>query len=213
MTQKSNYDNKKEWLDRKLNSTKGARFEANRRFIKKNHVSLWSISLLSIYTIFLSLWQLISHHQQSNGQNITNIISIATIVISIFIIVLSILESIKNYVNRAEHMLKCSQQISEVYNKFKLYQDYNRLNFETEKEIIDKYDEILRDSCENHSQVDYNYFKAMHINDFKELQGLKAIPKRLLYWVSFYIDIYLFSIIVNFIPILLLFFLWKWFYK
>lgn len=185
-------------IKKTLWTTKGVRFESNRRLTKKNEVSLFSISILSIYTIGMSLMQISSMSNLSSVKNL----SIATIIASVFIIVLSNLEASKNYCTRAERALKCGQEVSEIYIQLMNHKAAGTATPEVLSAAMRHYNRILKDFSDNHSNVDYLYFAATHPYKFNNKWYSILWHKFLYYW-----DIYGFPFILLCVPVVLLIYL------
>jgi SMODS and SLOG-associating 2TM effector domain family 5 len=156
----------------KLWVTKGCRFEANRRLARKNQASLLTISLLSIYVIAGSLTTLIAP-AGSLTQGTGNVINFLLVVTSIFILVLSNIESGNNYALRAHVMLKCAQQLSELYNEIEFMLRTRTATLDSFLERVHKYDKIISDFSDNHDDIDFLCFKVSHWKHFK-LDGFCA---------------------------------------
>jgi hypothetical protein len=154
----------------KLWVTKGCRFEANRRLAAKNQASLLTISILSIYVIAGSLVTLISP-VGTLSQSTINGINLLLVVTSIFILVLSNIEAAKNHGLRAHVMLKCAQQLSELYNEIEYLIETKRISTESFHAQLKLYDKIIADFSDNHDDIDYLYFQVSHWKHFK-ISGL-----------------------------------------
>jgi hypothetical protein len=160
-----------------MSITRGARFEANRRLSRKNELSLFTVSVLSIYVMAATLVPIISRNLIPDDYNI---IPLSTIVTSVFILVLSHMEAAKNYTARAERMLKCAQKISELHNELQLQIKAGSVTEDSFRKVKDKYDEIIRDFSDNHANVDFFYFMAGHRREF-HLEGWRKVPAVLWY--------------------------------
>jgi hypothetical protein len=135
--------------------TKGSRFAAHRRLLKKHHLSVLSVSMLSIYVIAASLLPIFLGPLPGKS---TNMLTLATVIASIFIIVLSLITAGQNYYTRAERMLKCAQKISELYYELEQSILCNSLNDAFIERMRGTYAAILNDYSENHDDIDFLYY-------------------------------------------------------
>ena len=97
--------------------TKGCRFEASRRLAKKEHNSLFTISILSIYVIAGTLLPVF---KANDASQMYTLMPFATVLTSIFIIVLTHLEAGKRYLIRSERMHRCGQELNDIYYELEL---------------------------------------------------------------------------------------------
>lgn len=93
-------------------TTKGCLFQAHKRLNEKDKASNFTLSILSIYVIIVSLISITSENVKNNNLDIIAIIA------SILILVLSNIEYSKSYSMQAEKMFRCAQEISELYYDF-----------------------------------------------------------------------------------------------
>jgi VIT1/CCC1 family predicted Fe2+/Mn2+ transporter len=156
-----------EELETKMWKTKGARYNAYRRLRNKHLWSARTISVLSIYAITVSLLQLFPDIVAPEKQHIA---TVAAVSFAIFILVLSILEQSENYLLRAEHLHRCANEISKLYDELHLLVSGNREIEKNELElrrISDAYHDTISRYDENHDWIDYLYFQAEHPHVFK----------------------------------------------
>jgi hypothetical protein len=137
--------------------TKGSRFAAHRRLLKKSHISGLSVSMLSLYVIAASLLPIFLGPLPGKS---ANMLALATVIASVFIIVLSHITAGQNYYTRAERMLKCAQKISKIYYEFEQSILCNSLNCEFMDGIREKYAAILNDYSENNDDIDFLYYST-----------------------------------------------------
>jgi hypothetical protein len=150
----------------KLWVTKGCRFEANRRLDRKNHASQLTISTLSVYVIAGSLVTLVSP-AGALQQSTLNAINLMLVITSIFILVLSNIEAGKNYALRAHVMLKCAQQLSELYNDIEFSIQTRSISPDSFGRQLKLYDRIISDFSDNHDDIDYLNYQVSHWKHFK----------------------------------------------
>jgi SMODS and SLOG-associating 2TM effector domain family 5 len=161
----------------KLWVTKGCRFQANHRLARKNQAAILTVSLLSIYVIAGSLVTLVAP-VGTLSQNTLSAINLLLVVTSIFILVLSNIEAGKNYALRSHVMLKCAQQISELYNEVEFLIKTGSITPEGFNSHIKHYDKIIADFSDNHDDIDYLCLQIAHWKHFK-LSGFAAYRKTL----------------------------------
>lgn len=173
-------------LDTQVWRTKGARFNAYRRLIKKHHASVFTVSILSLYNIGLNLVP------YSGLQGIVSIsdLSTSSIFISVFILILSLLEFSKGYELKAERLHNNAMELSQFYSELQIVKAENQ---KLTIDLTERYHTIIKSCPENHSPQDDNKFKTEHPHVFDLL--MFSIPlgeKRLLkinkagfYWYIF----------------------------
>lgn len=146
-------------LDMQVWRTKGARFNAYRRLLRKHYASVFTISILSLYNIGLNLVP------YSSFQNISsaNDLSVSSIFISIFILILSLLEFSKGYELKSERLHNNAMELSQFYSELKIAQAENQ---KLTVELTEKYHRIIKSCPENHSPQDDNKFKTEHPHVF-----------------------------------------------
>ena len=183
--------------------TKGCRFGANRRLSLKHQISTFTLSLLSVYVIAVSLFGLVFAADFENA--IITTINLSAVVVSLFILTLSNVESGKGYQLKAAMLLKSAQKISELYNELEFQNCTEQISNESLYKLNSEYDKIISDIPENHDEVDFLYFKTLHKKDFG-LNGFGNIAAVLNIKAKYYFDIcgfYFFSLVTP--PILMVF--------
>lgn len=188
-----------------LHFTKGARFAAHRRLLRKHQWSLLSISMLSTYVIGASL---IPIFVKPLPESAPGILAAITTVASIFIIVLSHVESGQGYFTRAEKMLRCAQKISELYYELEQRRITATLTEEFLNDTRTKYSGVLNDYSENHDEIDFLYY-ASNFATIDVPTEKWAMFRRLLlgryYAVRYYANICLVRLLLIIVPPLLVF--------
>ena len=100
---------------------------------------------------------------------------------------MSNIEAGKNYALRAHVMLKCAQQIAELYNEIEFLIKTNGVTPEIFKDRLKRYDKIISDFSDNHDDIDFLSFQVDHWKHFK-LSGFsayfKTFRRRLQRWLS-----------------------------
>jgi hypothetical protein len=142
--------------------TRGARLEAHKRYKRIDSLSTWTINILSVCIIAISLLAIVplSNFQFLKG----DIGSIYTAILSISILVVSLIESSKGYKQKADKMHECAKELSKVYSDLKLAKD-NVQGTKGIVELANTYQAII-DKYDNHIDLDFNRFKAKERKEF-----------------------------------------------
>ena len=158
-----------EELSYKIWSTKGARFNADKRLKKKASVSNICLAILSAYLVIASL---ISVFGISKGQN-EHIVSYIITALSIILLVVSQFENSQDYKLNARIFHDCGLELSKLYNELRIFKtlkkspsDYETYSFS--KNLSEKYQVVLK-NYQNHSPIDYNMFKVNNQDYFDTL--------------------------------------------
>ncbi|WP_417712399.1 SLATT domain-containing protein [Roseibium aggregatum] len=179
-------------LRRKIHKTKGARFEANRRLIKKYRISVWAISILSFYVICISVGLLIFSGDYSDFSG--KILTFLSVAMSVFIIILSLLNESDSHQLNAELMHNCARELSELYNNLPIS---NQMEEDELKQYFQKYQDILSRFHRNHDDLDKKIYEA---NDPFEGQGQGKFP-----YIRYFVNVYLFPIFCMIFPLVVFF--------
>jgi|SRR6185369_7399464 len=180
-----------EELDRTLWITKHSRYNASHRLKRKNTLSIYSISILSVYVIAITLvakyeFQVIS----------TNLYDYASIVLALFILVISLTEASKNYMVSSERMFVCGNEIRDLLDELKKYAKKSDAECAGLEQLSCKYSSILKSCPENHDTIDFEFHKAQHYADFK---GMNWYISQW-YKLKYYLDIYWFYTLLIVLP-------------
>lgn len=158
-----------EELNYKIWSTKGSRFEADKRLTIISKMSNISLAILSAYLIIAGLISVYNLHSSSKFDLINYVIT----ALSIILLVLSQYENSQNYNLRAKDFHNCGLELSSLYNKLRAFKtmnenpsDYERRNFTNL--LAEEYQRILS-KYENHLSIDYLNFKISHTEYFTEV--------------------------------------------
>lgn len=152
-------DNKKERdpLEVKLWKTKKIRFTADEWLRAKNRWSVFSITILSLYIIILSI------HSVVNVDIVNPLygryIPVIVLILSVYILIISLFEGSKNYILEADKMHRCGLEIQAEHHKLCSPSSSTNISDELRKEIIDNYDKILV-KYPNHDEKYFEIFKA-----------------------------------------------------
>lgn len=168
--------------------TKGARFDAHTRLLKKQQASNFTISLLTLYVIAASITLLVLPNPNQHIL-LSKTLSVATIVVSVFILMLTHIESDKKYLLRADNMLRCAQKVTEIYRELQLVLNKEEITPDIFRKITEEYNQTIRDFSDHHSNVDLLYFMANHKKKFN-LTGVKCSHKVFWYKFLYHFNIY-----------------------
>jgi len=144
-------------LLRAMHTVKAARFNAAERLERKHVLSLFAMSMVSLYFVGLSVWQAI--YAPTLGEAANRLITLVSIMSSIFTLVLALIEAMNDYRMKAHHMHECALAVNDLYHELKLtsagdgvvVQDFRR-----------RYNAAVRNCPYNHSHVDYMMAKTEH---------------------------------------------------
>jgi len=142
-------------LLRAMHTVKSARFNAAERLERKHTLSLFAMSMVSLYFVGLSVWQAV--YGPLLGEATNRLVTLVSIMSSIFTLVLALIESMNDYKMKAHHMHACALAVNDLYHELQLLrptdaaivQDFRR-----------RYNEAVRGCPVNHARVDYLMAKA-----------------------------------------------------
>ncbi len=190
-----------EELNYKIWSTKGARFEADKRLTIIAKMSNISLSILSAYLIIASLISVYNIHSDIKIELINYVVT----ALSIILLVLSQYENSQNYSLRAKDFHNCGLELSSLYNQLRLFKTLSPNSSEIEKKefaikLSQDYQNILA-KYENHLSIDYNNFKLAHQEYFK---NVKQDERFLIKFKSFRLRYFWYSLIIIITPIIII---------
>lgn len=146
-------------LNLKLWSTKGARFQADKRCSHLSRLSQFSTSLLTAYVIIIGLMPyFLKSRLAGEAGDFVNYFSTA---ISIILLAYSLIESFQEYGLQAHLFHQCGLSISKLYNRLRQAKgmpDTERLP--ELRAISEEYDDILG-RYDNHENLDFEVFQTM----------------------------------------------------
>jgi conflict system pore-forming effector with SLATT domain len=133
-----------------MRTVKAARFNAAERLERKNTISLFAMSMVSLYFVGLSVWQAVYAAAIDDAAN--RLITLVSIMSSVFTLVLALIESMNDYRMKAHHMHACALAVNDLYHEFKLMPapDAGLI-----QEFRHRYNEAVRGCPYNHSRIDY----------------------------------------------------------
>jgi hypothetical protein len=133
-----------------MHTVKAARFNAAARLEHKHALSVFALSVVSLYFVGLSVWQAIYGAHLSEPAN--RLVTLVSIMSSIGTLVLALIDSMNDYKIKAHHMHACALDVNDLYQELLLHgaadaaavQDFRR-----------RYNEAVRGCPFNHARVDY----------------------------------------------------------
>lgn len=190
---------------KKIWVTRGARFQAHKRLNVINNWSTWSVNLLSIYVVCLSILALAPPTQLSFLADKMGTLLI--ICFSVLMLVVNLLESSKDYKLKADVMHRCAKELSHLYNELILIKDQSSNPNINDKlvEILNKYQVIIDNCSDNHLPIDVEKFKVENSNEF-EIKSYNAFWINVKYFFQIK-GVYLLVIVMPLVVFLARFFL------
>lgn len=138
-----------------MRTVKSARFNAAERLERKNTVSLFAMSMVSLYFVGLSVWQVIYAPLIDEAGN--RLITLVSIMSSVFTLVLALIEAMHDYRMKAHHMHACALAVNDLYHELKLLRASDAAMVQ---EFRRRYNEVVRGCPFNHARVDYLMARA-----------------------------------------------------
>jgi hypothetical protein len=174
-----------EHLKHQMWTTKGARFNADRRLRAQNEWSQRAIACLSVYLAVLSLVIIIPAFGVSTANQTK--LSVAVAALSLVLVVLSLLEGGRNYLVRAERLHRCAMSIGALLSDVELELARSGTPGLSDRlgELAHEYHYLLNTCQENHSNGDFELFRATHRAEFV-VSRLQSIWIHVSWWVRWY---------------------------
>ncbi len=176
-----------EELNYKIWSTKGARFQADRRLTTISNMSNISFNILSAYLIIAGL--LAVYNIENDDANL-NLVNYYVTALSIIQLVVAQFENSQDYKLRAKNFHDCSLALSTLYNKLRTFKTLNSTATENEilifcENLSIEYQTILA-LYQNHNKIDYEKFMLTKLSYFDKLKkkDVKRINRQ--YWWECY---------------------------
>lgn len=138
-----------------MHTVKTARFNAAERLERKHIVSLFSMSMVSLYFVGLSVWQAVYAQQLDGAAN--RLLTLVSIMSSVFTLVLALIEAMNDYKMKAHHMHTCALAVNDLYHELKLMRGADA---GLVQEFRRRYNEAVRSCPFNHARVDYLLARA-----------------------------------------------------
>lgn len=157
-----------EELNYKIWSTKGSRFNANKRLLKIADLSNLCTSMLSAYLIAVGLLSVYNIYSSMDIDE--NLIAYSITCLSILLLVFGQIENAKDFSTKSKQFHNCGLELSSLYNDLRIFKtltDSPTLKDKKEfaEEISTKYERIL-ERHENHEPIDHNMFKVSNAEYF-----------------------------------------------
>lgn len=138
-----------------MRTVKAARFNAAERLERKNTLSLFALSMVSLYFVGLSVWQAV--YASTLDEPANRLITLVSIMSSVFTLVLALIESMNDYKMKAHHMHACALAVNDLYHEFKLMRSPDAALIQ---EFRRRYNDAVRSCPYNHSRIDYLMARA-----------------------------------------------------
>lgn len=151
-----------EELNYKIWSTKGSRFNANKRLLRIASLSNLCTSMLSVYLIAVGLLSVYNIYSETSIDE--NLIAYSITCLSILLLVFGQIENAKDFSTKAKQFHNCGLELSSLYNELRIFKTLTENpTLENKKQfaekISDRYERIL-ERHENHEPIDHNMFKT-----------------------------------------------------
>jgi hypothetical protein len=138
-----------------MRTVKAARFNAADRLERKNMVSLFAMSMVSLYFVGLSVWQAVYGSTLDEATN--RLVTLVSIMSSIFTLVLALIEAMNDYRMKAHHMHACALAVNDLYHELQLLRPLDAGHVQ---EFRLRYNAAVRSCPYNHARVDYLMARA-----------------------------------------------------
>ena len=133
-----------------MRTVKAARFNAAERLERKNALSMFSMSMVSLYFVGLSVWQVVYAPLLDEPTN--RLVTLVSIMSSIFTLVLALIESMNDYKIKAHHMHACALEVNDLLQELRLA---DARDPDVVQDIRRRYNDIVRGCPFNHARIDY----------------------------------------------------------
>lgn len=151
-----------EELNYKIWSTKGSRFNANKRVVQVSKLSNLCNSILSVYLIAIGLLSVYNIYNEKLYSE--NLIAYSITCLSILLLVFGQIENAKEYSSKAKEYHNCGLELSSLYNELRIFKTLkenttleDKLKFA--QKTANDYQRIL-EKHENHEPIDNELFKS-----------------------------------------------------
>jgi hypothetical protein len=138
-----------------MHTVKAARFNAAERLERKNMVSLFAMSMVSLYFVGLSVWQAIYAAQLDEQTG--RLVTLVSIMSSMFTLILALLEAMNDYKLKAHHMHTCALAVNALLHELSLIRTSDSVLVQ---EFRKRYSRAVRSCPFNHARVDYLMARA-----------------------------------------------------
>jgi hypothetical protein len=174
-----------EELNYKIWSTKGNRFNANKRLLKIADLSNLCLSMLSVYLIAVGLLSVYNIYSPETIDE--NLIAYSITCLSILLLVFGQIENAKDFSTKAKQYHTCGLELSSLYNDLRIFKTLTEQPKLSEKrefseKISSEYERIL-ERHENHQPIDHNMFRASKA-EYHELNKLDVFKIKTDYYIK-----------------------------
>lgn len=196
-----------EELNYKIWSTKGSRFNANKRLLQISKLSNLCNSILSVYLIAIGLLSVYNIYNEKLYNE--NLIAYSITCLSILLLVFGQIENAKEYSSKAKEYHNCGLELSSLYNELRIFKTLKENPSLEEKlkfaqKIANDYQRIL-EKHENHEPIDNDIFKSKTAK-YHNLNWFDVIKIKIEYYKR--TDL-LYHILIILPPVLIIFILFK----
>lgn len=151
-----------EELNYKIWSTKGSRFNANKRLLQISRLSNLCNSILSVYLIAIGLLSVYNIYNEKLYNE--NLIAYSITCLSILLLIFGQIENAKEYSSKAKEYHNCGLELSCLYNELRIFKTLKEKSTLEDKlkfaqKIANEYQRIL-EKHENHEPIDNEMFKS-----------------------------------------------------
>ncbi|WP_321531815.1 SLATT domain-containing protein [uncultured Desulfuromonas sp.] len=168
-------------LDKTMWITKHSRYNASDRLRRKHSISIYTISILSIYALVLTLLEKYGF-QVSN----CNIYEFSSVLLALFILVLSLTEASKNYMVSSERLFVCGNNIRDLLDELKKFNNGSETDVAGIEALSSRYSHVLKACGENHETIDYDLLRAQRPKDFNDLNWFAGLYFKMKYMFNIY---------------------------
>lgn len=151
-----------EELATKIWKTKGSRFNAHRRLLKRHRLSTLALALNSTYVILVGLMAVVLPDHAVPGGRI--FLSLVTAFGGIVLLALTLVEHSQSYELKAERLHRSGMELNALYDELQTQRGSH--DRPTLSNIAERYHKILQSVPENHQPGDYQLFRAQHADEF-----------------------------------------------
>lgn len=138
-----------------MHTVKAARFNAAERFERKHLVSVFALSMVSLYFVGLSVWQAV--YSANLSEPTSRLITLVSIMSSICTLVLALIDSMNDYKIKAHHMHTCALSVNDLLQELRLLQTTDTA---VVQDFRRRYNEVVRGCPFNHARIDYLMARA-----------------------------------------------------
>ena len=183
-------------LDR-MHSSMRARYYAHGRMQLKQKVSIFTLSIISLFVVAISLFALT--YSPILAATTKSAITFASIISSIFIIIVGLLESQNNYQVKALQMYKCAMEINDLYQKLQIEPMISK---DTLQYYSDNFHSVMQGCPYSYDDIDFMMAKI----EAKKTEDVGWETKFQMN-ISYLINVYGLNFTIMLIPPFILFFL------